>query len=198
VYNRQIPKKVKKKEKSPEPMMIHLPEIRYNLYLSNLDYLLSFDIHRFHKVILLTKKRDVFLRHNFVNITFPDSRSVSTRKFMSVMETVSWYINREDKHIVPKPKECNRRVLILCDKGVNRSVAAILYYAMKHKKMDLYETTDYIEKVKEKRFPMWNTLVNDKFKRLLLCVRQQLNYTQPKEVVRIQSKKTRRVVIRDN
>lgn len=59
------------------------------------------------------------------------------------------------------------KVLVICDKGVNRSSSVVSAYGILKKNMTFSEVCDYIDTEKLSKYPTWNNLTNFRFRNFL-------------------------------
>jgi Dual specificity phosphatase, catalytic domain len=64
-------------------------------------------------------------------------------------------------------------VLVICNKGVNRSASIVSAYGMFRKNMSFSEVCDYIDTTKLEKYPDWNNLSNHRFRNLLKLLKSQ-------------------------
>jgi hypothetical protein len=67
----------------------------------------------------------------------------------------------------------NKPVLIVCDKGVNRSVAVAIGFAIMVQGWTFNRAIDYIDTMKLTKYPLvWNSLTNQTIRNLLKILPQ--------------------------
>lgn len=157
--NTQIPSKSVSKKKKQEPMYVHLNEIKFNLYLGNEKSIEDLEfISRMRCIINLSgSKLSVHKYATVHDIQMRDCRTMKTKEFLDVFQKV--------ERIISTYGYLN--TLIICQKGVNRSVSMVIMYAMKHKGMKYVDVLTYIQEKKDKKYKYWECVNNIKFTHIL-------------------------------
>ena len=154
--------------------LVHLPSIHKNMYLStyktvlNDQELLTQD-EIYIVINLSTNEMARGLYKKIYNINFQDSRNISYNKFQNVANYVTDIINNIDN---------DKKFVICCDKGVNRSVSMVITYNITNKNRRLKtldETIGYI--IYKKNDADWPVLDNLKFHHYIQAIYQ--NNTSP-------------------
>lgn len=151
--------------------LVYLPLISKNLYLSDFKTILNnqnflVNDKKINVVINLGLKplsRGLFKR--VFNIGLRDSRTTSYKTFMLIVKQVIDIIN--------EGIEYKDRMVICCDKAVNRSVSMIISYNLMNPESTLKtleETINYI--IKKKNDNSWPILNNLKFYHYLQIIEQ--------------------------
>lgn len=163
--NQQHSKWHQKNKRQVELKVISLPMIYEHLYLSNLDYALQADSLLMAKGIdfmINVSNHPLKTRMYSEYIVFSDDANVSYKYFHDriekVVEAIKWSV------------ENKRHVLIHCAAGTNRSVSAIIAYALQYctEKKSVDEWIKYIENRKvEKGYMYWDTLTNIRWRKYL-------------------------------
>lgn len=159
-------------DQSIKGKLIHLPNISENLFLATFDTVLNHmdDLidHDIGIIInlsrFLSRKSCAINRRNSIkcyNVCFQDTRDMDYKYFLQTANTVIDLINT---HIG------DTKIVICCEKGVNRSVAMIVAYALRNGKT-LEETINYI--VKRKNDNNWPVLNNFRFYHFLQIMEQK-------------------------
>lgn len=160
-------------DQSTTAKLIHLPDISekifladYNSILNHMEDVINHDI----SVVIdlsrpLSQKSFAIKRRNNIkchNIYFQDTRNMDYKDFLQVTNKVIDIINTH----IDKTK-----IVICCEKGVNRSVAIIVAYALRNGKT-LEEAINYI--VKRKNDNNWPVLNNLRFYHFLQIMEQKM------------------------
>lgn len=190
VTNRQIQnKKITKTDKNSPSMCVELAQIKPLLFLANvnavLDYpcqetfqqIFSVDSHRknshysywkitenngkgkktlpqLHVVINLSNQNLSHLpSYKVYNIAMSDCRKIAYKDFCSILTSVIDIIDNYPEN----------PITICCDKGVNRSVAMIMGYAIQKRIMNYEQVLDYITSAKVEVYNNWSSLHNLSF-----------------------------------
>lgn len=163
------------------PKMVHLPFLHSHLYLSDEDWILGhkdggvwqykgwpdFEVdpneeERLSMQVIINLSGTKYKYRDVTSyfVEFSDDRVMPYKQFKTVVDAVSELLHRH----LPKSK-----VLIHCGAGTNRSVAAVLGYALKHKNIGLQDGINMIEGYKKEKYPdrIWDTLTNPTFRAFL-------------------------------
>jgi hypothetical protein len=159
--NQQLPEKVTTKlpKSLTDPQIVALPQIDPKLYLGNRELLN-------HPEQLINNN----IKHIIDLSTDPQRNSyLCTANQFSFTDSHLFYSNfinlsKEINNII---SEHSKNILIICDKGVNASTAIIVSYAILKKGYTFTDAIDYIDTVKLKTYPYWNSLTNKRLKNLL-------------------------------
>jgi protein-tyrosine phosphatase len=163
--------------------MVHLETIHPNLFLSDFDWAVGrgdggmwdrtgkvwtqrYGAHSIQTVVHIQKPGSRAWTWSprgyedlvHINFEMADDRGLYTyREFLQIVHRISVSLA---KHLRKGP------LLIHCEAGTNRSVCAILAYAMRKSHMDLNTAVQYIEQAKNEAFPnrIWDTLTNKTFR----------------------------------
>ena len=104
-----------------------------------------------------------------------DNNKIDYNKFHKIMEKI---YNIIQQNIL------NKRIVVFCNKGVNRSVTAVIAYCIISQDMPFDKTLKYIEQIKKtKGYSLWDSLTNNKFKSLLCALSQNYNYDDDSSIV---------------
>jgi hypothetical protein len=155
--------KLKQKKKSI-PMIVGLPMIYEHLYISNLDYVLSNDIRDTGINYIINLSNHIISSDiEQVFISFSDDHNISHKHFSFVIDKVVRHIQYAvDNH---------KHILVHCNAGVNRSVSAIIAYALVTHQESVDRWVQYIESRKcNAGYPYWDTLTNIRMSNLLQCL----------------------------
>lgn len=163
--NKQVPIRVKTKLKL-QPRFVELPRIRNKLYLGNSAVLMSNDcLEQIRPDVIINLSSETSIQSTDVcrchNILMEDTK-LPFGKFFSVYSNVEEIL-----------KECgpNLTILVVCRKGVNRSVAMLAGYAIRALKFSYWDTLLYIQGAKEAKYgEVWVSLNNMHFRSLLYCM----------------------------
>lgn len=158
--NYQIPSNKKKTKKPKVPRVIHLPEIYKKLYLSNYGFVDAGDHlkdeYAFEYVVNMSGDYvQNSKRCMVINVNINDNKNISYHYFKKEILNIVRLIKEasEDRHAI----------LVCCKAGTNRSVSAILAYAMLEKNMSYYDAIRYIVNKKKKSYCYWDSMTNMKF-----------------------------------
>jgi len=102
----------------------------------------------------------------FYNIGMKDCRTVTTKEFIKVyneIDTCLSYFNN------------SQAVLIVCAKGVNRSISMAIAYGIIHTGLKYDEALSYIEDQKNEKYDYWICLNNMKFRHILQNMESNTN-----------------------
>jgi Dual specificity phosphatase, catalytic domain len=113
-----------------------------------------------YKIIKILEENPI----KIYNFTCEDSLSVSYNHFKN-------FINK-GLELLDENLE-RGGVLVVCNKGVNRSAAICSAYGMFRKDMSFSEVTDYIDSTKLNNYPDWNHLSNNRYRNLLRLLKTQ-------------------------
>lgn len=156
------------------PMMIQLSKINTNLHLCNIEYMSQADnvveIVDFEIVINISDSQIQKSSENQTihDINLVDNKRIDYNKFHKIMEKI---------HNIIKQNISNKKIVVVCNNGVNRSVTAVIAYCIISQTMTFDNTLKYIEKIKKRKYPdAWESLTNEKFKSLLSALSQNYNY----------------------
>ena len=176
-------KKFKSKVKY-QPKFIKLTKFSEFLYLGNEDSINEFEsiIERPGSVLINLsdnqyKLNDIWKNISFIrfsnlnqsekkkkylyNINLPDNRVVKFNTFRKVVLDCINIINDNQY----------KTILVVCNKGVNRSVAIVMAYAMLEKNMSFEEALDYIDSKKLDKYDNWDSMTNVKFRNFLKALK---------------------------
>lgn len=176
--DQHVPRLTKKKEKDNEPVrLVYLPEISEYLYLANFCTVLDRQLLLVQKDInvvinLSNEKMSYGLYQKVHNIRMKDCRKLAYQTFAKIANEVIGII-----------QECitnKKKVVVCCDRGVNRSIAMIVAYDLYKQKTDhtlqgnksLENTIDYI--IKRKYDNTWPVLNNIRFYHYLQSIASNL------------------------
>lgn len=160
-YNTQNHKdtKIQKKLSFDEPRCIHLLEFHPNLYLSNEAYVMHHE-KDFELVIFIGKSTN-FDKHHYIINTFSE-RKMNFHQFLKLMNQV-----REKL----QPSLDHGSCLVACAAGVNRSVAAVIFWALHHaadSSRSVQDWMNYIVNMKnDHQYTTWDTLTQSSFRHFL-------------------------------
>ena len=93
----------------------------------------------------------------------PDIRTITYKEFSSIFKQIYDVIETLGK---------KEKVLIACDKGVNRSVAVAVAYDIFHNGNNFRDSYNYLERQKHKKYQYWSSLNNLRFSNILKCFSQ--------------------------
>jgi protein-tyrosine phosphatase len=149
---------------SPESRLIHLPQIKDKLYLGNGEILKHPKLISNIKIIINLTDDEISrnLKCKMINIKYEDRLSLNFHTFKSIIDQTNDIISNTDDEI-----------LIVCDKGVNRSVSIILAYAIMMKEYTFVDAIDYLDTVKLNKYPNWNSLTNTRIKSMLKLLKPE-------------------------
>jgi len=170
---------------------IHLPEINPNLYLSNGDIfdspetLKELNINTILNLSTHWKHKQSQYQYPVIfNPSYNDTRQLTFKEFKDIIEITQEIIinstSMPESHQPNAPLKLvnNRPLLVLCDKGVNRSVSVIIAYAIIEKGWTFDQAIDYIDTIKLEKYPFWNSLTNPRIKNLLKALGSQHHIKQ--------------------
>jgi len=159
-----------KQKVADKPRMISLFNICDRLYLGNICAVNDLHNLQTKKINNIINLSDTLLSHTITNnvgykftchnITFKDNHTFTYRYFMLIINEVINIINNSVGNI-----------LIVCNKGVNRSPSIAIAYAIIEKKMSYNDACEYIDNQKYKLDPQWNNLTNYHFKNMLKALK---------------------------
>tara|TARA_B100000424_G_C22925784_1_gene492551 strand:- start:238 stop:1062 length:825 start_codon:yes stop_codon:yes gene_type:complete len=178
--NKQIhPKKINNEDLL---RYVHLPVISSNLFIGNENSIEIVNDRNIQIVINMSNrnfsKSNIWkANENDENYLFDISYNVIKTKGFGTMTSYRMYkdtnyenfIKASDKicKIINEAEESNMNVLVICQKGVNHSVAAAIAYAKLYKEMTVYDASKYIDNTKFKFDKNWNNLTNRRIVSLL-------------------------------
>ena len=154
---------------------VHLPKIAPNLYLGNknaiekvneLNITVVINISDTNLTLSEVWKRDNslcnnFYLHNLSNKEIYPIFKIDYIDFRKILNRACDIINEDE----------NKNILIVCNKGINYSVAiAIAYYRLFHLNVSTYEASEYVEKCKLNVDINWNNLTNNRLKNFLKII----------------------------
>lgn len=164
-YNTQNHKDTKiqnpsqKKLSFDEPRCIHLLEIHPNLYLSNEAYVM------YHE-----KDFDKHHDHRYIINTFSE-RKMNFHQFLKLMNQVREILQPWSQACMGQPSLDHGSCLVACAAGVNRSVAAVIFWALHHaadSSKSVQDWMNYIVNTKnEHQYTTWDTLTQSSFRHFL-------------------------------
>ena len=97
---------------------------------------------------------------NFLyNINFRDLRFCRFRDFS--------YTARECLKIIDESNRSNRKVILICDDGINKSVSIAICYAILRKKISYFDSTNEIDKKKLEKYKNWDNLTSNNVKNFI-------------------------------
>ena len=167
--NFKEPSAVPRSKKSHRPKAVLLQDICDNLYLTNYEYVPL--IPRYSVIINVSSQDFPHSRpigsddHFIYPIKFFDNNETKYREFLQIVKRAYDIIVNAGT---------SKKIYLVCDKGVNRSAAIAIAYAIIHKKWTFYEARDYIEKEKAKLgYPSWDTLTNSCFANFLVMLQSE-------------------------
>lgn len=99
------------------------------------------------------------------NIPYKDNRSITYHQFIDIAQKVISIINHANQI-----SHSTQNILIICDKAINRSVSVAIAYAIIQKKMTLHQANQYIELLKNLKYPHFNNLTNPRIQNLLKVI----------------------------
>ncbi len=159
--------RAKKREKI-DPKSVHLKEIHPNIYLGNLDYAkLNTGVSKYEYILNISGSSLPTYSYGWWGIRVNISNIFISEKcnYKSFEKKMLGFLDRLRLHM-EKP------VLVVCQKGDNRSVALIICYAILNG-WTYEDARDYIDRVKEKVDPYWSTLSNNRFRRYLIAFQEK-------------------------
>jgi len=192
--NKQCPRKTKKlalNHFNLQPRFIHLSEYRKGLYLGNIaaveddDLLNELGIDLIINLSTYKKFRNNIRPRSYSragrtrclttyltvkwkttsckNFKLPDTRTITYKEFHEIFQQIY--------NIIDKLGD-TKKVLIVCDKGVNRSVAVAVAYDIFKNGNNFTDSYDYLEQKKNKKYKYWSSLNNLRFSNILKCFSQ--------------------------
>jgi len=155
--------------------MTPLPEINDNLFIGN--YLSTMDDNQLKNrkisVIINVSGTPLLYSSNkqmkIYSLDYKDTRQLSYRELKHILDRVIEIMDLNE----------NKKILIVCNKGVNRSVSLAIGYAILKKNMTFDQAYEYIDTQKNKRYEHFHSLTNPKIKNLLKALSSQ--YSQKSE-----------------
>ena len=97
---------------------------------------------------------------NFLyNINFRDLRFCRFKEFS--------YTARECLKIMEESDRYNRKVILICEDGINKSVSIALCYAILRKKISYFDSTNEIDKKKLEKYKNWDNLTSNNVKNFI-------------------------------
>jgi protein-tyrosine phosphatase len=168
-------KKSVNNHKDLEKRIISLEKIHPHLYLGNKNALSidTFKKNNIEIVIAIDLKDEINnikylsddMYNNTVkyhNIDYEDKCNISYFEFNKIIRHTISLLDSELK------KEKN--ILVVCEKGVNRSSSIVIAYAILMRKMTYNDVCDYVDTTKLKDYPYWNNLTNKRMRNLLKLI----------------------------
>jgi hypothetical protein len=143
--------------------MTNLPRIHPNLYIGNINSVDEFI--RFGKTIIHFCDMTQIANLNTYKVNFTDSRSISYNEFKYICDQT---INIINTHISKGP------LLLVCEKGVNRSVSMAIAYGVSKQINTLENITSYVDNMKCVQSKYWNNLTNYRIRKLLSMFTSQI------------------------
>lgn len=102
---------------------------------------------------------------NFLyNISFRDLRFCRYKDFL--------YTANECLKIMEESDRYNRKVILICEDGINKSVSIALCYAILKKNNSYFNCSSEIDKKKLKKYRNWDNLTNRKIKNYIMAYTQ--------------------------
>ena len=140
-------------------MYVHLNKIKSTLYLGNVKSTKDseFISGMRHVINLSGSKLSVHKYATVHDIQMRDCRTMKTKEFLDFFQKIYDILLTYGY----------RNTLIVCQKGVNRSVSMVIMYAMKHKGMKYVDAITYIQERKDKKYEYWECVNNIKFTHIL-------------------------------
>ena len=140
--------------------IINLPEIHPNLYIGNLSSCNNITIGK-NRIGIIINLNDVMKNSNYkiYNILYKYTKNLNIKIFRSVIASAFKIMDNEFHN--------NTNVLIICNKGVNRSVSIAVAYAILRKGFKFNTAISYIDEIKLNKYPTWNSLTNTRIRNLL-------------------------------
>lgn len=145
----------RRQSKDKSNYMVNLHDIYPKLYLSNYEYANSLRNGEYDIIInMASKKIDKRAVKNKLHyISMKEDKSLTYEEFSRKVDIVC--------NIICEAEQDGKSVLIHCIAGSNRSVGAVIAYAISHKKMELATAINYFDnKKKNSGFPNWDNLSN--------------------------------------
>ena len=97
---------------------------------------------------------------NFLyNINFRDLRFCRFKEFS--------YTARECLKIMEESDRYDRKVILICEDGINKSVSIALCYAILRKKISYFDSTNEIDKKKLEKYKNWDNLTSNNVKNFI-------------------------------
>lgn len=174
-------KKTTGKQRIIPPKIINLPLLHEKLYLGNLPALDHVYENNVSIIINITQpiikvrdlkecnwhdpdNRNFFRNLQIYNFPMKDKKSISYKEFKTFVKdaTIPMVENFESDH----PK----KIIVVCNRGVNRSVSVIIAYAIMHLDMNFNSAFNYISERKAKYDTTWDCLSSIRLRNLLYAL----------------------------
>lgn len=126
----------------------------HNAHVSN-NSMISYSRYRGDSFDRRSKDKINFL----YNINFRDLRFCRFKDFS--------YTARECLKIIDESDRYNRKVILICDDGINKSVSIAICYAILRKKISYFDSTSEIDRKKLKKYKNWNNLTSNNIKNFI-------------------------------
>ncbi len=172
--NENKPAKIlRRKRKVSIPKMIHVAKIQQHLYIGNvesLDLIDSIPQSKIDTIVNLSQKELKFGKKYVVyGFKFRNWKTISFETFCNIIDKISDIIDDKINH---------RGVLIVCDHGINYSVAATVGFAITRHGWTYEDVVEYIDKRKLAKYDKWNNLTLNRLKNYLRSLKSQSTATE--------------------
>lgn len=176
--NRQIQSNINTITKIIKPYIVNLSSISPKLYVGNLECLNDPINIQNKKIVKIINVSNVILprcskglihccacdnNDHIVNIEFKDTRNISYKFFVSIVQQTNQIID-----------DTIGNVLIVCNKGVNRSTSLAMAYGITNG-MTYDDANDYVSEQKRKMDAKWNHMTNCTIRTLLKALNSNAN-----------------------
>lgn len=157
-----------KNTKIDQPKFVSLPKISQNLILGNIDFANNETLVKQHNinVIINCSNEQICSMSNIriYNIEYEDTKIISYDTFMSIIKYTTG--------IIESFKNSEGNILVVCNKGVNRSASIVAAYGILHSDefKNASDVINYIDSEKLKVDKNWNNFTNQRIKNLLLSL----------------------------
>ncbi len=160
--------------KAPKPYrMVHLNEIQNNLYLADANIFdLSVPFEPSTIIINLSSacRHQKYIRNAYTyTFNYLDTRNLSSAQFRKIIaQTNTILYNYSDIHPENNGSTKYRyQIIVVCDRGVNRSVSVVMAYAIMCKGLTYNYVNQYVDQKKLDVDTCWNHLTNHRITNLL-------------------------------
>jgi hypothetical protein len=150
--------------KIPEPRFISVDQIHPSIIISNKAGLS--EIKNMAVLINLSDSKIKIPKVSVYDLKLQDCRTVSFLYFVDILKKVISIISKEEKFL------SGDKIVVCCEKGVNRSVAMVIGYAIVSNIMTCINALEYVNEVKNKKYSNWYSMNNLKFVRYLRLLEQ--------------------------